>query len=308
MKVISLNYIVVAGVVVYRPELEKLVSLVNSTLPQVSSCVLVINEAPDDLPAQLARQGVEVRSLVFVSMGYNRGVATAQNAGIAAAREARATHVLLLDQDSVPATDMVLKFLEALENNPNAAAVGPRYIDSRQENPPPFTCINGLRLTRCGCVTESLVVRVDYLISSGCLIPLHIVDRIGGMRDELFIDYIDVEWGLRARRHGFESYGVCAAKMQHNLGDYPLKFFSRKIPLHSPLRHYFHFRNAILLYREAWVPLNWKLVDGWRLLLKYGFYTLFAKPRLAHFRMMTLGVWHGFLGKVGPFSDKREYC
>lgn len=295
-----------AIVVVYRPEIDQLATLVRSTLPQVSSCVLVLNEAPEDLPARLEARGVDVDRLSFMPMGYNRGVATAQNAGIASARKAGATHVLLLDQDSVPAPDMVVKLLEAITRYPDAAAAGPRYMDSRQENPPPFIRVQGLRLTRCTCVTEGSIVPVDYLISSGCLISLSVLDKVGDMRDDLFIDYVDIEWGLRARRHGLQSYGVCAAKMQHSLGDHPLEFFSRKIPLHSPLRHYFHFRNAILLHREAWIPLNWKLVDKWRLLLKYGFYTLFAKPRLEHFRMMNLGIWHGILGKGGPFVREKE--
>lgn len=58
----------------------------------------------------------------------------------------------------------------------------------------------------------------------------------------------------------------------------------------------------VLLYKEPWVPLNWKLVDGWRLCLKYVFYSLFAKPRMAHWRMMTLGVWHGLAGKAGKLK------
>ncbi|MGX2040489.1 glycosyltransferase family 2 protein [Methylocaldum sp. MU1018] len=302
MNVITSNHRVAAIVVVYRPDLDRLGMLVRSTLPQVSSCVLVINEAPEDLPAHLALCGIDINRLSFVSMGHNQGVATAQNAGIAVAREVGATHVLLLDQDSVPASDMVIRLLEVLANYPDAAAAGPRYVDSRQENPPPFIRVSGLHLTRYACATECSVVPVDYLISSGCLIPLSVLDTAGDMRDDLFIDYVDIEWGLRARKHGLQSYGVCAAKMQHNLGEHPLEFFGRKIPLHTPLRHYFHFRNAILLYREAWVPLNWKLVDGWRLLLKYGFYTLFARPRVEHFRMMSLGLWHGILDKGGPVS------
>jgi len=122
------------------------------------------------------------------------------------------------------------------------------------------------------------------------------------MREDLFIDYVDIEWGLRARHQGFQSYGVCSAYMRHSLGDHPINFFGKNIPLHSPLRHYYHFRNAVLLYREAWVPLNWKLVDGWRLCLKYVFYSLFAKPRMAHWRMMTLGLWHGLKGKTGKLE------
>ena len=142
----------------------------------------------------------------------------------------------------------------------NVAAVGPRYIDERRDNnPPPFIRITGLKLERLTCTTQDTVVPVDYLISSGCLMPMSVLGKVGGMRDDLFVDYVDVEWGLRARHYGFQCYGVCSAYMEHSLGDHPLTFFGIDIPLHSPLRHYYLFRNAVLLYKEPWVPLNWKL-------------------------------------------------
>jgi rhamnosyltransferase len=55
--------------------------------------------------------------------------------------------------------------------------------------------------------------------------------------------------------------------------------------MHTPLWHYYHFRNAVLLSKERWVPGNWKLANGWRMYLKYFFYSLFAKPRFLHWRM-----------------------
>ena len=92
------------------------------------------------------------------------------------------------------------------------------------------------------------------------------------------------------------------ANMQHGLGDYPIKFLSKKIPTHSPLRPHYHFGNALLLYKEPCVPLNWKLVDAWRLCLKYVFYSLFAPPRRVLWRMMTAGVRHELVGKSGKLG------
>ena len=294
--------LIIAVVVTYEPDLDVLDQLLASLVPQLQQIVIIDNGSRVDLSdwsKRCDRSVIEVRCL-----GENLGIATAQNVGIQWARERGAKFVLLMDQDSIPAPNMIEKLMEASERHPDAAAVGPRYLDDRQENPPPFIRIEGLRLRRCVCAPEDAIVSVDYLISSGCLIPMSVLDRVGGMRDDLFIDYVDIEWGLRARSHGLQSYGVCSAKMKHSLGEHPLEFFGRKIPLHSPLRHYYHFRNAILLYREAWLPLNWKLVDGWRLLLKYGFYILFAKPRLEHFSMMSRGVLHGLRGQANKFRGK----
>jgi rhamnosyltransferase len=295
---------VVAVIVSYQPQLEGLGALLDALVPQVNSVVVVDNGSEDHFGDWLEKY--YAHSIHGIFLGSNTGVAAAQNVGIDWARRQGTDYVVLFDQDSLPAPDMVRCLVEAVQVKQAAgckvAAVGPRYMDERQDNPPPFIRVQGLKLLRQVCDKSNSIVDVDYLISSGCLIPMSTLDAVGVMREWLFIDYVDIEWGLRARYHGFQSYGVCSAHMQHSLGDQPIEFFGKNIPLHSPLRHYYHFRNAVFLYKEPWVPLNWKLVDGWRLCLKYVFYSLFAKPRMAHLRMMTLGVWHGLVRKIGKFK------
>jgi rhamnosyltransferase len=295
---------VVAVVVTYQPQLDTLGDMLDALAPQVDAVVIVDNSADAAVATWL--EGHSGSRQEAILLRENLGVAAAQNVGIARARERRAKYVVLFDQDSLPAPDMVHHLIEAVQAKQSTgcrvAAAGPRYIDDRQGNPPPFIRIQRLKILRQACDKPTSIVDVDYLISSGCLIPMFTLDAVGLMREDLFIDYVDIEWGLRAENHGFQSYGVCSARMQHSLGDPPIKFFGKNIPLHSPLRHYYHFRNAVLLYKEPWVPLNWKLVDGWRLFLKYVFYSLFAKPCRSHFRMMTLGVWHGLVRKIGKFK------
>jgi rhamnosyltransferase len=296
--------VIVAIVVTYQPDLDKLFELLSAVAPQVSYSVVVDNGSSSNILHSV--ESAYPGAINSIALKSNLGIATAQNIGISRARELGADYVLLSDQDSITHHSMVRELLSAAEKigatGKQVACVGPRYLDDRQQNPPPFIRVTGLTLKRCACLTEDSVVPVDYLIASGCLIPMRVLDQVGDMREDLFIDYVDIEWGLRARQFGFQSYGVCAAKMVHSLGDQPIEFLGKKLPLHSPLRHYYHFRNAVLLYKERWVPGNWKLVDGRRLLLKYVFYSVFGKPRMAHWRMMTVGVWHGLRGRAGKFG------
>ncbi|WP_286202000.1 hypothetical protein [Ochrobactrum sp. SFR4] len=90
--------------------------------------------------------------------------------------------------------------------------------------------------------------------------------------------------------------------MQHDLGDNPIIFFGRKIPVHSPLRHYYHFRNAVWLYKQNWLKTNWKIVDGIKLIRKFVFYSLFTQNRVDHIRMMLKGIWHGLTNKMGAMK------
>ncbi|MEP7457176.1 glycosyltransferase family 2 protein [Phyllobacterium sp. SB3] len=294
------NRSVTAIIVSYNPDLDGLKSLLGAVIPQVGKLLIIDNGSKDSLKSWLAAlyPAVDLEDL-----GQNYGIAKAQNVGIAKAKVHGAGYVLLLDQDSIPAQDMVSALLSAAEaqlaKGNRLACVGPRYEDPRQKNPPPFIKVTGLRLERQICASADSILEVDYLISSGCLIPLSTLDSVGGMREELFIDYVDIEWGLRAKQMGYQSYGVCSAHMKHDLGDNPKLFLGRHIPVHSPLRHYYHFRNAIWLYRQQWLRLNWKMVDLARLARKFVFYSLITAPRAEHARMMTLGIWHGLTGKMG---------
>lgn len=236
----------------------------------------------------------------------NLGIAAAQNIGIDIGLQGGADYILLSDQDSVPASNMVKELVDAAEllrQSVRLACVGPCYLDVRQKNPPPFLQIRGLRLIRQWGDGSGRPVQVDYLIASGCLIPVDALQIVGPMEDEIFIDYVDIEWGLRAKSRGLVSFGVFAAHMQHSLGDEPIKFMGKKYFTHSPLRHYYMVRNAIWLYRKKYIPMNWKFVDGSRLFLRVGFYSLVAPPRLLQVKMMAIGVWHALTSKMGIYSE-----
>lgn len=293
---------VCAVIVTYDPDLTKLERLVRRVVPQVQSVIVVDNGSSASTVSWL-RSNAAVLHFKTILLEGNYGVAYAHNTGIRACRQAGADYVILFDHDSLPDPAMVARLLTTAQSKQamgrKVAAVGPNYRDLRQNNPPPFIKRVNLRIQKQPCTHEEAVVEVDYLISSGCLIPMQTLDVVGGMREELFIDYVDIEWGLRAKHMGYASYGDCKALMWHDLGEHPIRFLGKQYPNHSALRHYYHFRNAIWMYRQPWIPIGWKLADAWRLLLKYGFYSIFARPRLKHWRMMTMGIKHGVLGYTG---------
>ncbi|MDE2584242.1 MAG: glycosyltransferase family 2 protein [Betaproteobacteria bacterium] len=292
---------IVGVIVTFRPEGPVLQRLLEALLKQVAHVVIADNGSEGVLDEVL--KAFPPGAVSVLPMGGNLGIATGLNRGVAAALAMGATHLLLSDQDSLPAPDMVASLLKVCqaqqEMGVRVAAVGPRYLDDRADNPPPFIRVDGLQLRRLRCDSASAVVPVDYLITSGSLIPAEAWAAIGGMEEKLFIDYVDIEWGMRAMAQGYRCFGACGARMGHSLGDEPIRFFGKVVPVHSPLRHYYHFRNAVWLYRQPWVQWNWKVVDGARLVLKFGFYSLITAPRFQHFRSMVRGVWHGLLGTMG---------
>lgn len=289
-------------VVTYRPELATLRRMLEALAPQVAAVCIVDNSDDTGETLTKAVAGLDIHQ---VRLGRNRGIGYAQNIGIHWAMETGASHVLLMDQDSIPAHDMVRQLLAGLQACESPAGVGPLYRDPQSGELDPFVRIEGLGRRKIHCSVDDGLVLVDTLIASGCLIPMPVLKTVGLMRADLFIDYVDLEWGLRARRLGFRSYGVCAAQMDHSIGETRIRLGNRRILAHSPLRHYYQVRNLVLFLREPTAFLAWRILDLKRLLQMLAVNSVAKAPRLEHVKMMGLGLWHGLIGRSGSYEDAR---
>jgi rhamnosyltransferase len=292
-----------AIVVTFKPSVDGLNKLMSKLESQVEFVVVVNNGTAHDL---IGFNFLNEFWVYCVNMGGNFGIASAQNKGIQFARQRKCDFVVFFDQDSMPSDDLVnelhVAFLRLSDRSIRVACLGPRYVDKRQDNNFSFSKVVGLKLVKITCNSDMDVIPVDHLISSGSLISIATIDAVGEMCEELFIDYVDLEWCERAKFLGYQAFGVCSLQMEHELGDDPIYFNGIAYPARSSLRHYYMFRNAFWMYKQPYVRTNWKFVDFLRLLRKYVFYSLFAKPRLKHFKMMTVGAWHGIVGRMGVYK------
>lgn len=286
-----------AVIVCYHPTRAQLLALVSAISRQVCG-IIVIDNTPIAGLEDWLKDELKI-PLVYTHEPDNVGVATGHNLGIEAAQAQKASHVVLFDQDSVPAADMIQKLQSAIQEAAaqglRIASAGPFFQDPRDGAYYPFIRLAGWKIERVRVPDQGQWCLADYLITSGCLIPLAALEEVGGMEDALFIDYIDIEWGLRARARGFVHLGVFDAGMLHDLGDPPRYFFGGRlrVPIHSPLRHYYHFRNALSLYSRSYIPYRWRVNDGWRLLLKAVFYSFLVGEGRVQRKMIYKGLKHG---------------
>lgn len=294
---------VFAVVVAFRPDPDRFARALQAIEAQVQAIVVADNGGPRSTPLALPR------SAVPVDMVGNRGVAAAQNRGIEKARELGATHVLILDDDSICGADTVQTLVRAWTGlraaGEKVAAVGANFRDPRHGQANAFHRIEGLGMKRLDS-TAAAVHRVHTLISAGCLISLDAFDAIGPMNETLFIDYVDTEWGMRAQLLGWNSFGVVDAQMEHTLGDSLLWLFGKPYSLHGPLRHYYMTRNGLWMIGQRRFPARWRLLESWRLLRRSGAYLLVAPQRLERLAMMSRGVRDALLGRMGAYPGRRR--
>jgi len=248
--------------------------------------------------------GAAARSRVHcIRLDRNLGIAAAQNRGIAWAQSQGADYVLLSDQDSEPAPGMVQRLLgAALEfaaKSVPVALVAPNYTDDRQSRHIPFMHIVGGHPKWFGCEESDSAPEITTAIASGSLIPTDTIDRVGPMRESMFIDLVDIDWCFRARAAGYRAFGVCGARLRHSLGEFPKLVFGRALATHSPMRNYYFYRNAIWLFRQDYVPAVWKRIVALQMLKRYLIFSFGVSPRWEYLKMMTLGIWHGLIGRSG---------
>ena len=297
-----------AAIVTYNPELTLLKTVIAAVVPQVDA-VLVIDNSEDPALMRATEALCGSTGVVHEWMGVNLGIGEAHNVAIRWSIERGDRFLVLLDQDSTPAHDMVAALRTVLTRRQDAgervAAAGPCYgyepgvVDS-------FFLQFRFPLHRrfyADTLPAGTVIRTDCLISSGTLFSTSALAEVGEMRGDFFIDHVDTEWFLRASADGFHAYGVRDAVMTHALGDGTLKLWFghwRNYPLHVPERCYYTFRNSLKLYREPHANAAWMLFDLYRLFAMFVISVTRAPNRVANLRNILRGLRDGLRLRGDP--------
>jgi len=176
----------------------------------------------------------------------NCGVATALNQGILWAKENAYNWLLLLDQDSgLPdnfVEDLFRIYQQAIFKE-QIAIIGPKYFDIESSK----------HQKQAGAENNNTFDEVKHLITSGSLISMEVFNKIGMFQDELFIDFVDIEFCLRARRNGYKIIQVPSILMQHRIGAvsmHKLPWKTTGTSNHAPMRRYFMMRNNIIVAKK----------------------------------------------------------
>lgn len=297
---------VAAVLVLYHPQPALLVRLIESIAAQVDKIFIV-----DNTPGQVAGMPAPVNCckcpLSYHANGTNKGLAGAQNIGIARALGEDFSHVLLLDQDSALPDGAVDGLLGAeaslLGAGRSVAAVGPMFIDEKTGKRSRGVHRRGLRVQWFSISPdETDPVAADYLIASGSLIRTCVLRQVGLMRDELFIDWVDTEWAYRAGSFGYNTYIIPTVVMRHNIGDATVQLMGKPFNLHSPARNYYIVRNAVYLLLDRRMSKSWRLT----MLLYVPKYILvhawLSEHRWRSLMQMLRAVWEGLAGTMRPFA------
>ncbi len=299
---------VAALVVAFRPVQAQLSRLIEVLARECTIVYVMDNGGGAEAIADILK---ETPSRVrLVDMIENRGIGAALNLGFQCATAAGMKYVVTFDQDSAPKDGLAPALVRGIEQiasrGTKVAAVGPRIVDVRsaQSIDYPFMRRRMGWPVAVKCAGRSETIEADYLITSGCLIPLSIYRAVGPFDQELFVDCTDMEWCFRARALGYRLYGICALGMPHELGTGDSSQAGGITFLgHSPIRRYYYARNTMRLLKLSHVALGWKmrmLIGLIARVILLPFAAEFRKGWTKDWRMLAKGVLDGVAGAGGP--------
>jgi rhamnosyltransferase len=277
---------VYAVFVTYETDVANLDRILQAVRPQ---CAFVaVDNSNDETRARLIEDCVTRNGGTYLCMAGNKGIGAAQNHGIAAAWATGADAVLLLDDDSMPAHDLVARLIEGLAQLEQPAVIGAVAVDTLGRD------ISNARQA------VGALPRCRDMMSSGSMIGRAIFERVGPFDERLFIDCVDFDWGWRAQRLGIALHLCRSATITHRLGD------GRRagVRFPSPIRHYYQFRNILRMMSRPHTPWAWRVAQAGKLVIKLALMPLVMPESSRRLSFALAGMRDALRGRSGAWSDR----
>lgn len=261
----------------FGPWPEDLCSWLGS-LRQGGFPVVVVDNNPDPSMSPQLRSLVEGDPQLHRLENRNRGgVAGGFNRGIELAIRAGAEWVTLLDQDSRLRVEELSCLREPWGTLPGVPLmVGPMIWDARRHG------VHGKR--HLSWIGDYL--RTRLLISSGTTFRTADWPRLGPMMEWLVVDFVDHAWSFQAQAKGFQLVLHPQVYLVQRFGEVHPHPLCRMLgmELYSPMRHFYSLRNLRWLLLQAEVPIDLRLKELLKMLIKPALWLMFEPRRAENLR------------------------
>ena len=292
-----------AIIVYYYSDIKKFKKIIKLHSINFSK-IIIINNSP-----KININELENYKITVINNNKNIGLAKAINVGIALAKK-NFIYFALFDQDSLIKKNFLnnmVKYMNIFYEQKKFLHIeplvfSPVYYNKIIDEEAKHIRFKTLRLLRENNNIKKLFSFPEYVITSGSIIPKSSINKVGLMDEKLFIDFIDIEWCLRAKKFNKVPIIFNKVRINHFIGDYFVKIFKNKYPIHNPLRMYYYFRNSIYLYKKEYISINWKVVDLSRNIFRIIFYLLFVNKKRKYFKHIIRGIIHGLTNKMYKYK------
>jgi rhamnosyltransferase len=223
-----------AVVVSYNPDAYRLEQLLSIVSKQVGEVFIYDNNS--DNQTAVSELGTKLGLQVDL-FKVNHGLSISYNHAMQYAVKNGFSHLLLLDQDSMPSDHFVEMLYKGFAQDDKIAVVVPSIVDEKSGN---------------SISPKQEFEIVQNLINSGSLFRVDVLSSLNGYDERLFIDYADYEISYRLRKNNYLILRSRDAKMFHVLGDGKIMRIlgiNFHVTNHSARRRYLISKNRIIVYK-----------------------------------------------------------
>ena len=282
-------------IVSYNPNIENLTLLCQTLLNNDSNVIVVDNSEKNYISNHK-----NLADCLIIPLEVNTGIAYAQNIGIKHALKNKADIVIIFDQDSKINNKFIPSLIKHLTIGKPKVVVPLCYDEFDGKELP------AIRLNKVGIPVKiykddncNTPYDIDFSIASGTAATAITYDIVGLMDEDLFIDYVDIDWCLRLRSKNIALQVVPSATMIHSIGLRSINLWFMKCFVHSPIRTYYKIRNSFILLRKDYVPLLMALKEIITILIHQFALLFFVKNKTEYIKNYYVAVIHGVKGIVG---------
>ncbi len=226
---------ILAGIVLFNPDIERLKQNAAAILPQVD-CLLAVDNGSTNLEEIEKALPDSVR---YLENGRNMGIAAALNSILHFAEENNYDWFITLDQDSVCEAGLIENYKQHIAL-PSAAVLSCTIVDRNIK-------------AMSNRTAEQQTVEIKECITSASFCNTKALTAVGGFDEEMFIDSVDFDLCLNLRKHGFKIYKTPYVGLLHEVGhgrNVKLFWQKRVVYNHSPLRNYYMARNHVYMAKK----------------------------------------------------------
>jgi rhamnosyltransferase len=272
-------------IVTYNPDIKELNNNISSYVFQSDLIVIVDNSTDKKIQNSIKNTFNTFANITVITLEDNYGIAKAQNIGLKHAIENGYEYFIEMDQDS-ELTDNYIKnitksYTSLLDSVGLVAGIGPIAVNKKD---------NSKYHNRD---TSTHLIEIDKTLSSGFFLSKEALHRVGFKDEILFIDLVDWEWCWRAKSKGLKVYVDTTLTINHLLGEGHKNFYFFKLGIPLPFRHYYQYRNSLILSFRSYIPLDWKIKRMAIHLIKPIFIIFFYDKKFERFKYIIRGVLHG---------------
>lgn len=231
-----------AGIVTFNPDIERLYKVIESITGQAEQLLVIDNGSKniDDIEKLLCSDS----KISLIKYRNNYGIAKALNNICIFASENRYEWALTLDQDTICPHNLISEFSKAISFE-NIGIICPAVI------------YEGMNFE---IGSKEKEFEEDYAcMTSASLTNVDVWKKVGGFREDFFIDFVDNEYCLKLQIFGYKIIRVNTCSISHMLGTcVKKKLLWKEVygTTHRPWRFYYMIRNNLVYIKDYGNHLN----------------------------------------------------